>query len=79
MTVPQRYTNKPTKVCDKNSIIMSVRAPVGSIAISNQKICIGRGVCAINCKNNRFLYQLLIKHESSWKNIEQIKCLISDI
>ena len=37
ITAPQRYTTLPTKVCEANSIIMSVRAPVGTIALSIKK------------------------------------------
>ena len=41
------YTSKPQKIAPKNSIIMSVRAPVGDINLVNREICIGRGLCSI--------------------------------
>lgn len=35
-------------------IILTVRAPVGELAIAQKEVCIGRGVCAI--KANKFIY-----------------------
>ena len=35
------------KNCGANDILVSVRAPVGSTNIANQKCCIGRGLAAI--------------------------------
>ncbi|NBJ74934.1 restriction endonuclease subunit S, partial [Neglecta sp. X4] len=71
ITTPQRYTSAPTKICDAGSIILSVRAPVGSVSWANQRLCLGRGVCAITAQNTKFLYQLLIHHQDDWKRIEQ--------
>ena len=71
ITYPQRYTNKPTKVCDEGSIILSVRAPVGSVGRADRKVCLGRGVCAINADNNDFLYYFFERYEPYWKRIEQ--------
>ncbi len=54
---------------------MTVRAPVGAVAISIHSACIGRGVCAIvnNLLSDKgFLYQLLLSFEEiKWKSIEQ--------
>lgn len=58
------WCTKPTRMADKNSILMSVRAPVGDVNIATQDLCIGRGLAALNMKNgnNEFLYYLLL-HE----------------
>lgn len=40
-------TNKPIKFAEQNSIVMSIRAPVGDINYTNRVICIGRGLCSI--------------------------------
>ena len=60
---PTVWTSKITKLAKKNDIIMSVRAPVGALNISTQKICIGRGLAAIRVKKtilNDYLYYFLI-------------------
>ena len=64
-TIIRNYTSQITKTADKGDIIMSVRAPVGEIAYSAFKCCIGRGVCSIKSDND-FLYHYLIFKESSW-------------
>lgn len=52
---------------------MTVRAPVGSIALAHSSIALGRGVCAFrNPKISRdFLYQVLILAESRWEALAQ--------
>ena len=63
------WTTNPIKIAEKDSILMSVRAPVGDMNISNQKICIGRGLCSINMhnSNNKYLYYLLLANISKLK------------
>ncbi|MFV0571301.1 MAG: restriction endonuclease subunit S [Xanthomarina gelatinilytica] len=71
---PRQWTNQPTKVCDISDLILTVRAPVGSISKSIHNACIGRGVCAIKNKsiiNIDFLYQLLLWYEPKWVRVEQ--------
>lgn len=55
------WTTEPKKIGKKNSVLMSVRAPVGDLNIANKDICIGRGLCSIEMKNgnNQFLYYLM--------------------
>ena len=55
------YTSSITKIAKKDSILMSVRAPVGDLNIASEDLCIGRGLCSLNMKNdnNNFLYYLL--------------------
>ena len=71
VTWPQHFTSAPTKIATANSILLSVRAPVGSVSIANQTVCIGRGVCSITSENMDFLYQLLVHIQDKWKKIEQ--------
>ena len=71
ITCPQRYTSKPTKICENGSIILSVRAPVGSVGRADRSVCLGRGVCAINSDDNDFLYYFFERNEPYWKRIEQ--------
>lgn len=55
------YTTVAIKTATANSILISVRAPVGRVNITRNRIAIGRGLAAINCKNNcqNFLYYLI--------------------
>jgi len=64
-TIIRNYTSQITKRCNNGDIIMSVRAPVGEIALATFDACIGRGVCAISYPN-AFLYHYLIFIEPQW-------------
>ena len=44
---PVQYCRAPSKISPLGAILMSVRAPVGRLNISNQEYGIGRGLCAI--------------------------------
>lgn len=59
--IDRQYCSTPTKIAERNDILMSVRAPVGLLNISTKKCCIGRGLCAIRPKLSSywFLYYLL--------------------
>jgi type I restriction enzyme S subunit len=69
--VPRIFTKEITKTSEPGNIIMTVRAPVGDIAINNYFACIGRGVCSI--KGNIFVYYLLenLKERNVWKKLSQ--------
>lgn len=41
------YCARPTKIAEKDDILLSVRAPVGPTNLSPEKVCIGRGLTAI--------------------------------
>ena len=62
-TIVRHWTNKPIKIARKNSVLLSVRAPVGPVNLANEDCCIGRGLCSINAlekkTNNEFLYNAL--------------------
>jgi type I restriction enzyme S subunit len=72
-TAPRAYTTEITKRCNPNDIILSVRAPVGTVALSSHEACIGRGVCAIRARtiDLGFLYQILIFIEPKWGTFAQ--------
>lgn len=71
VTAPKRYTSMPTKICEIGDTILTVRAPVGSASRANQRVCLGRGVCAISGSHKDFIYYLMRYHESAWESIEQ--------
>ncbi|WP_046700196.1 restriction endonuclease subunit S [Moraxella bovoculi] len=56
---PRVWTTEITKLANKNSLILSVRAPVGDVAKTNYDVVLGRGVASLN--GNEFIYQTLIK------------------
>lgn len=57
----RQYTTKPTRFAKSGDILLSVRAPVGSINLANEKCCIGRGLAALNSKNgtDTFLFGVM--------------------
>lgn len=63
-----KKTTQPTKIAEVNSILLCVRAPVGKVNISPRRICIGRGLCALNPinLNLEFAYYLLVQQENSF-------------
>lgn len=74
LSAPRVYTSEITKECEINDILLSVRAPVGTVAKSLHKACIGRGISAlrtINRNSQEYLYQWLLSYESSWGRISQ--------
>ena len=65
--VPRVYTTQITNKAEKGSIILSVRAPVGDVGITDFDVVIGRGVAALN--GSYFLYQILkrLKSTGYWR------------
>lgn len=61
------YTSKPTKIAPTHSLLLCVRAPIGTLNITDREVCIGRGLCAINANNqtsNKFLYYALSNQQN---------------
>lgn len=46
---PKKWTTSVTKLAEKDDVVMSVRAPVGSVNMVQNQICIGRGLAALRC------------------------------
>ena len=73
--IPKMYCNTANKFSKVNDILLSVRAPVGAINISDRVYGIGRGLCAITAKKvimkylwyslNVSLEELFIKSKGS--------------
>ena len=62
---PRIYTSQLTKKADIGDIILTVRAPVGEVAITDYDAVLGRGVAAI--KGNLFIYFALEKFKANNK------------
>lgn len=60
---PINWIEKPLKIAKKESILLSVRAPVGALNIADREYCIGRGLCSIvtnkNITHNLFIWYYL--------------------
>ena len=59
------YTSQITKQCEAGDILLSVRAPVGTVGKASRESCIGRGICAIKYAND-YIYQYFIFIENNW-------------
>lgn len=72
-TIKRNFTSIITKTSLPGEIILTVRAPVGNVAVATDECCLGRGVCAISSSNvdKHFLYHALIWRESEWQKLEQ--------
>ena len=62
------YSTSFTKVAEANSILFSVRAPVGRLNITKNKIVIGRGIAAINSKSGFQSYLFYALKERFFKD-----------
>lgn len=64
------FTNAPTKIAEPNSLLLCVRAPVGIVNITQRKICIGRGLCALKPKEGdiKFYFYLLQTLHDTFEN-----------
>jgi type I restriction enzyme S subunit len=74
LSAPRIFTSEITKECQIGDILMSVRAPVGTVAKAVHHACIGRGIAAIHAKqpnSQEFLYQWLLSYEPRWVSISQ--------
>ena len=56
--VPRVYTSAPTRFAKAGDILMSVRAPVGTLNIAMEDCCIGRSLAALNSKFGSQLHLL---------------------
>lgn len=52
----RKYTTEPTRFAKEGDILLSVRAPVGTLNIAKEDCCIGRGLSALNSKDNCIAY-----------------------
>ncbi len=67
--VPRVWTTHPTKVVPAGTLLVSVRAPVGNVAVTPVQACIGRGFAGIT--GNGFLRYSLerLKISGHWDHV----------
>lgn len=58
----REYTTAPSRLAKAGDILLSVRAPVGTLNIADQACCIGRGLAALNAKSGHdsFLFEVML-------------------
>jgi type I restriction enzyme S subunit len=66
------YCTAPTRLAEKGDVLLSVRAPVGSLNVAAEQCAVGRGVAALRLKANHagFLLYLLKATQSGWAKFE---------
>ena len=71
-TIERVWTTEGNKRCHSEDLILTVRAPVGAVAIASKNACIGRGVCGLKpFGDSKFLFYALIHVEDRWQTFEQ--------
>ena len=57
----RQYTTQPSRRAKAGDILLSVRAPVGTLNIADNDCCIGRGLAALNSKSgyDSYLYYVM--------------------
>ncbi|MFY9137017.1 restriction endonuclease subunit S [Zwartia sp.] len=65
---PRVWCSEVKKVCLKNDVLLSVRAPVGAVNVASASYGIGRGLCAIRSKSNYQYWYYFLSSMSSYLN-----------
>ena len=58
----RQYTTEPSRMAEVGDILLSVRAPVGTLNMADNKCCIGRGLAALrsNVGATSFLFYVMV-------------------
>ena len=71
-TTDHMYTTRASKCCGAGDLLLTVRAPVGVVAIASKQACLGRGVCGLKpWDDSGFLFHALVYAEARWQTFEQ--------
>lgn len=57
-----KYTNMPTRICQKEDLIFCIRATLGNLQFAEEEYCLGRGVAAFTPKYkeySEYLYNVI--------------------
>lgn len=70
----RQYTTTPTRFAKLGDILLSVRAPVGTLNVANEDCCIGRGLSALNSKDgvNSYLFYLMSSFKKRFDNVNAV-------
>jgi type I restriction enzyme S subunit len=64
------YTTEPTRLCQKDDLVLCIRATIGNLVYSEQEFCLGRGVAAVRPNETRLselIYYILIQEIERFK------------
>jgi type I restriction enzyme S subunit len=64
------YTTEPTRLCQKDDLVLCIRATIGNLVYSEQEFCLGRGVAAVRANDKRLselIYFILIQEIERFK------------
>jgi type I restriction enzyme S subunit len=64
------YTTEPTRLCQKNDLVLCIRATIGNLVYSEKVFCLGRGVAAVRAYDKRLselIFYLLIQEIERFK------------
>ena len=71
-TLDRVWTTQVSKRCDSGDLLLTVRAPVGTVAVARKAACLGRGVCGLKpIGSSAFLFHALVHAEDRWRILEQ--------
>jgi type I restriction enzyme S subunit len=65
---PTTFTSSPTKVVAAGTLLMTVRAPVGSLNLTTERTCVGRGVAALATEWPAFVECSLREMAPRWQS-----------
>src|SRR5690625_4418045 len=73
------YTTDPKRKANKGDVLMSVRAPVGDLNISNTDCCIGRGLASFQNDKSSYIFYLLKNFKSLFDSDKGTGTIFSSI
>ncbi len=68
--VGRTFTTEPTRLCQKDDMVLCIRATIGNLTFSEKEFCLGRGVAAVrpNQKEySEFIYYFLLQEIERFK------------
>ena len=67
---PRMYCTEPKRYAEKDNVLITVRAPVGAINITNERCCIGRGLASLRLKKDHGSFLFYFMKSLSWNMFE---------
>ncbi|MDA0178403.1 restriction endonuclease subunit S [Mesoflavibacter profundi] len=64
------YTTDPKRTCQKDDLVLCIRATIGNLVYSEDEFCLGRGVAAVRTKDEKLselVYYLLLQEIERFK------------